>query len=57
MKTEVFGLWATGSLVKSGGYLFDYKNPIDVYVLEHVESAREAPVPTEAEAESETQHL
>jgi len=57
MKTEVFGLWAAGSLIKSGGYLFDYKNPIDVYVPEHVEFAGEALVPTKAEAESETQHL
>lgn len=55
--SEVFGLWAAGSLVESGGHVFDDKNSFDVYFPDHLESAGEAPVSPEAEAESKTQHV
>jgi len=55
--SEVLGLWAAGSVGTSGGHMFDYKNPFDVYFPDHVESAGEAPVSTEAETESKTHHV
>lgn len=51
----MLGLWAAGSVGTPGGHMFDYINPFDVYFPDHVESAGEVPISTEAGTESKPQ--
>lgn len=53
----MLGLWAADLVSTSGGHVPVYKNPFDVYVPDHVESAGEVPVSAEAETKSKTHRL